>query len=131
MNAQGGARHVVQVEIGLEHPQDPRLARRAGFGHDEIEHLDHGSLDEFDGGVPFGHRRLGRNGEARPDEGDSGCSSGQTQHISAVGEQWHVSLSLSLSLSLLPKLAELSRRQQLALKIAQVPLKGDFRVTIF
>src|SRR5215831_8315313 len=86
MNAQGGAHHVVQVEIGLEHPQDPRLARRAGLGHHEIEHLGPGSLDEFGGGILFGRRRSAGNGKAGPDEANGGDTGGQTQHISTRDE---------------------------------------------
>ena len=86
MFAQGGARHVVQVEIGLEHPQDPCLARLAGFGHDEVEHPARGSLDEVGSGTLFSRRLPGRNGKARPDKG-GGCTCGQKKNISAVDER--------------------------------------------
>ena len=92
MNAQGEARHVVQVEIALEHPQDSRFAGRAGLGHDEIQHLGRGSLDELGGGILLGRRRQGCNDKAGPDEGRGGSTCAEAQNISTIDERGHVSL---------------------------------------
>ena len=74
--------------MGLEHPPDAGLARRAGAGLGDLDHLVRRPLDELGGGILFGRSLPGRHdGKAGAGERDGGCAGGQTQHASTADER--------------------------------------------